>query len=479
MTRLNPPDEATIAKFAAVIGEQYVLHPDQDLASYSIEPRGLYDARPALVLRPGSAREVAELLAIANQAGCAIVPQSGNTGLVGGQIADDTASEIVLSINRLTTIRRIDAAGNAIHCDAGVVLKTLQDKAAEADRLFPLSLGAEGSCLIGGNLSSNAGGVNVLAYGNARNMVLGLEVALPDGRLWDGMRALRKDNTGYDLKNLFIGAEGTLGIITGCVLKLFPKPTDIATALCGVDSPDDALALLQLAQAGASGKVTGFEFWPRFGMELVLAHGRDMRDPFAKPHDWYVLIKLESSDRRGVLDGVLEALLSEAIEAGIVADAVPARSEAQATDFWRLRETLPEVQKRAGASIKHDIAVPVSAVPEFIATAHGAVQKVVPGARPLPFGHLGDGNVHYNVNQPEGMDAKQYLARWDDMNDAVFAVVRQFEGSISAEHGIGRMKANRLADIKSDVELDLMKKLKALFDPNGIMNPGRVLPGID
>ncbi|MEZ5891427.1 MAG: FAD-binding oxidoreductase, partial [Xanthobacteraceae bacterium] len=399
-------------------------------------------------------------------------PQGGNTGLVGGQIPFD--GEIVLSLRRLDRIREIDALSNTMTCEAGVVLASAQEAATTAGRFFPLSLGAEGSCTIGGNLATNAGGIAALAYGLARDLVLGLEVVLADGRIWHGLNKLKKDNTGYDLKDLFIGAEGTLGVITAAVLKLFPAPTTVETAFAGVPSLHAALDLLALTQEMTGGAAKSFELIGRLPIEFALRHGSGLRDPLAAPYPWYVLVELTAS-RRGSLRDALEEVLATAMERGLVGDATIAGSIDQRHAFWRLREYIPEAQKFEGGSIKHDISVPVAAVPEFLAQADAAVEALVPGARPVPFGHLGDGNIHYNVSQPVGADKDAYLARWQAMNACVYAVVEKLGGSISAEHGIGRLKREDLVRVKDPVALDLMRALKRTLDPKGILNPGKVV----
>jgi D-lactate dehydrogenase (cytochrome) len=424
-----------------------------------------------VVLRPGTVAEVAAILKLANETGTAVVPQGGNTGLVGGQIPQ--GGEILISLTRLDRIREVDAASNTMTCEAGVVLIKAQAAAAEADRLFPLSLGAEGSCTIGGNLSSNAGGTGALAYGVARDLVVGLEVVLADGRVLNGLNKLKKDNTGYDLKNLFIGAEGTLGIITAAVVKLFARPRSFETAFVGVPSPQAALDLLNLARQ-LSGGVTTFELMKRLAIEFAVKHGPNCRDPLATPQPWYVLLELTSSETAGLRE-TLERVLAAGVEAGLVTDATIAASLAQRQEFWKIREVLPEAQKPEGGSIKHDVSVPVASVPAFLAEADAAVEATIPGARPVPFGHLGDGNIHYNVTQPAGADTEKYLARWYEMNDAVHAVVKKYAGSISAEHGIGVLKRKLLPDVKDPVALDLMRTLKRTLDPKGILNPGKVL----
>jgi FAD/FMN-containing dehydrogenase len=471
--RTTAPHPDLLPRLAAIVGVRHVLTEPGDVGPHLVEWRGLFHGACAAVVRPGSTAEVAAVVAACSEAGTAIVPQGGNTGLVGGQIPFDTA-QIVLSLQRMDRVRTVDPAGNTITVEAGLTLLGVQQAADAADRLFPLSLASEGSCRIGGNIATNAGGTAVLAYGNARDLVLGLEVVLADGRVWDGLRSLRKDNTGYDLKNLFIGSEGTLGIVTAAVLKLFPKPREVETALVAVPDPMAALALMDRALARLGRSLTTFELMPRFGIDVVLRHGEGTRDPFANAHPWYVLMEL-SSGTEGTLRDAVEVILAEAIEAGDVIDAVIAESLDQRLDFWRLREVMSEVQSREGGSIKHDVAVPVAATPAFIAEASAAVMALVPGCRPLPFGHLGDGNIHFNVSQPLGMDKAAYLARWEEMNAVVHDITRRHGGSISAEHGIGILKRELLPGVKSEVEMDLMRTLKRTLDPKGLLNPGKVL----
>jgi FAD/FMN-containing dehydrogenase len=472
-THVRPPlSPELIARFAAIVGERHAITDPLAQEPYLIEGRGLYHGRTPLVLRPGSVEEVAAILGLANATATAIVPQGGNTGLVGGQIAFD--GEVVLALTRLDRIREVDAASNTMTCESGVVLVTAQQAAAAADRLFPLSLGAEGSCTIGGNLSTNAGGTGALAFGVARDLVAGVEVVLADGRVLHLLNKLKKDNTGYDLKNLFIGAEGTLGIVTAAVLKLFPAPKTVETAFVGVPSPDAALALLHLVQERTNRAATSFELICRAALEFGLRHGPGCRDPLGEPHPWYVLVQVASAAQQD-LRLVLEETLEAGMERGLVTDAAIGDSLEHRRAFWHLRDILPEAQKPEGGSIKHDISVPLAAVPEFLREADAAVRALIPGCRPVPFGHLGDGNIHYNVSQPVGADTKAYLARWDDMNAAVHAVVAKFGGSISAEHGIGVMKRKLLPLVKDPVALDLMRALKRTLDPNGILNPGKVI----
>lgn len=467
---MTSPSEETLNRFTAVVGEKYAIRKPEDMQAYLREWRDWWIGKSPMVLRPGSTDEVSRVLAIAFETHTAIVPQSGNTGLVGGQIPFE--HEVVVSLDRMTNIRNVDPVDNTMTVEAGVILKTIQDAAEAVDRLFPLSLAAEGSCRIGGNLSTNAGGLGVLAYGNARDLCLGLEVVLADGRVWNGLRSLRKDNTGYDLKNLFIGAEGTLGIITAAVLKLFPKPLDWATAFVALPSPQASLDLLALARSRSGGRVTAIELLPRMGFAFTIKHF-DIPDPFSAIAPWYVLIELSGS---GDLTAILTDTLGEAAERGIVSDATIAQSQAQRNDIWRIRETIVETQRLEGGSMKHDVSVPVSKIPALIELGAKAILDSMPDARPMPFGHIGDGNLHFNVSQPVGMNKQAFLDRAPDVGERLYDVVIKLGGSISAEHGIGRLKRDMMAKIKSPVELRMMKDLKRLFDPRGILNPHKVLP---
>jgi FAD/FMN-containing dehydrogenase len=464
-----PPE--LIAKFRAIVGDKYAVTDTADIAPYVTEERDLFHGRSPLVLRPGSTAEVSAICKLATAHKIALVPQGGNTGLVGGQTPHN--GEVVVSMRRMDKIRELDTASNAMTCEAGVVLQVAQQRAAEVDRLFPLSLGAEGSCTIGGNLSTNAGGTAALAYGVAREMALGLEVVLADGRVLNALSKLKKDNTGYDLKNLFIGAEGTLGIITAATLKLFPKPRAIETAYVGLKSPEAALKLLSIAQGEAASSLTSFELLADIAVDFSIRHGIDIRDPLSSKHPWYVLMELSSS--RDDARDALEQILARGMEDGIVDDAVIAANLRQRQAFWKLRDEMSAAQKPEGGSIKHDISVPVAAVPAFIAEANAAVLKLIPGARPVPFGHLGDGNIHYNVSQPVGGNAADFLARWHEVNEVVFAIVLKMGGSISAEHGIGVLKRDELPQVKDKIAIELMRGIKAMLDPLGIMNPGKVL----
>ncbi len=454
--------------------EHAISDPDLQLP-YLREWRDRYEGRAALVLRPGSTAEVAQVLAIANEAGIGIVPQAGNTGLVGGQIPSASGAEVVLSVARLKRVREVDGAGTAMIVEAGLTLQEAQGVAERAGRLFPLSLPSEGSCQIGGVLATNAGGVGVLAYGNARGLALGLEVVLADGQIWNGLRTLKKDNTGYDLRDLFIGSEGTLGVITAAALKLYPRPAEKATAFAALPDAASALALFRLAETRTHAGLTAFEFMSRLTVDLVLRHVPNTRLPLREPAPWYALIEISSATADGAAASAMEQLLAEADATGIIGEAVIANSLSQAQSLWRLREAASEAQKPEGGSIKHDISVPIARIPEFLEKAAVVVEAVCPGARPVAFGHFGDGNVHYNVSQPPGMDKARFLALWERMSGAVHDLVAATGGSISAEHGIGQMKRSELVRFKSPVEMALMRKIKAALDPKGILNPGKLL----
>lgn len=467
-------DPALVARFAALVEPGRALDDPGAQAAYLAERRNLFHGNTPLVLRPGTVAEVAAIVRLAAETGTAIVAQSGNTGLVGGGVPDGSGREILLSLDRLDRIRAVDAADNTLVAEAGVILDKVHQAADAVGRIFPLTLAAQGSCRIGGNVSTNAGGTNVLAYGNTRQLVLGLEVVLATGEVWNGLRRLHKDNSGYDLKQLFIGGEGTLGIVTAAVLRLFPKPAAREVAFVALESPAKALALFErLGEAGPL--LTGFELMAGLALEFGLKHLPGSRRPFAGVHPWYVLIEVSSPSRRIDARGLMEALLAEAIEAGIAEDAALAETLAQQQAFWGLRHGMSEVQGHEGGSIKHDISVPIEAIPAFLAEAIPAVEALVPGCRPVPFGHMGDGNLHFNVSQPVGADKAAYLARWEEMNAVVHAIVQRYEGSIAAEHGVGRLKAHLLPGVKAPVELAMMRQVKAVFDPKGILNPGRIL----
>ncbi|MGA2791948.1 MAG: FAD-binding oxidoreductase [Roseiarcus sp.] len=468
----HPPD--ILEGLAAIVGPSHVVTDPDLIAAHLIEPRGLYQGRALALVRPVSTQQTARVVALCHDRRVPLVPQGGNTGLVGGQTPDSSGREIILSLRRMNRVREIDASANAMIAEAGVTLANAQAAARGADRLFPLSLASEGTCTIGGNLSTNAGGVAVIAYGNARDLVTGIEVVLADGRVMNGLSKLRKDNTGYDLKNLFIGAEGTLGIITAAALKLFPNPRSVATAFIGLADPAKALRLLEIARQFAGGDVTSFELIPRIGLDFVFAHMNGPRDPLVAKHRWYVLLEISSQMASGV-DETMASMLHAAFERGVIEDASIAASHEQRLAFWLLRESLSEVQGKEGGSIKHDVSVPVGAAPDFLARASEAVEAFMPGARVVSFGHLGDGNIHFNVSQPIGADRRAFLAGWEAMNEVVHGVVAQFHGSISAEHGVGQLKRALLKRTKDPVALDVMRALKSMLDPRGILNPGKVL----
>lgn len=468
-------DPALLDRFAAIVGETHALRAEADTSPYAREPRGLWTGRTPLVLKPGSVAEVSRILALATETKTPVVPQGGNTGLVGGQVPHAAGNEIVVSLSRLNRIREIDVLSNTITVEAGVVLEALHRAVEAADRMFPLSLGSQGSCQVGGNLSSNAGGTAVLAYGNARELCLGVEVVLPTGEVFDDLRKLKKDNTGYDLKNLFVGAEGTLGIVTAAVLKIFPKPRGREVGWAGVASPEDALALFSLATERAGASLTGFELIGRTPLDFALRFTTNAVPPLSGEWPWHVLVEISSGRSPEDARGLIETILSEAIEKGFAGDAAIAGSLGQAAAFWALRENIAEAQKPQGASIKHDISVPIASVPAFIARAAVAVEAVSPGARVVCFGHMGDGNLHYNIAQPVGADPKAFLALYKPMNTAVHDIVRDLNGSISAEHGIGQLKRDELLATAPPVAIDLMRRVRAAFDPAGVMNPGKVL----
>jgi len=450
--------------FANLIGEKNVLATPQDMAPYTTDWRRQYRGEAQCVLRPGSTAEVAAVVALCAREGIAVVPQGGNTGLCGGSVPTGARPEIVLSLARLNRIRAIDALNDTMTVEAGCVLAAIQHAADAAGRLFALSLAAEGSCQIGGNLSTNAGGVNVLRYGNAREQVLGLEVVLPDGRVWNGLRALRKDNTGYDLKQLFLGAEGTLGVLTAAVLKLHPKPSAQATAWIALRSPARAVELLAQLRARLGERVSAFELVSRRCLEAVLRHVPALRDPLPQAHPWYALAEFADAGEPVALAARVEQAFADA--SGLLEDAALAASAAQSQALWRIRETIPEAQF---TNVKHDVSVPVSKVPELIERAGAALQAAFPGEPVYAFGHIGDGNIHYNVG------SEALLARRAEVNSVVYGVVDALGGSISAEHGLGQLKREEIRRHKEPLELELMRALKQALDPRGLMNPGKVL----
>ncbi len=466
---------ALLQRFVDIVGPAHALTAAADIEPYLVEGRGLYHGTSPLVLKPGSTEEVSAILKLASATGTPIVPAGGRTGLVGGQVPREESRDVVLSLERMNRVREVDTVGDVIVVDGGCILADVQ-KAAEAhDRLFPLSLGSEGSCRIGGNLSTNAGGTAVLAYGNMRQLCLGLEVVLPTGEIWDGLRRLKKDNSGYDLRDLFIGAEGTLGVITGAVLKLFPRPRGRQVAFAGLRSPADALALFERASLLCGTALTGFELMPRIGVEFTTRHIPGVRDPLDTVHDWYALIDISTSDSAETAEAMITTLMEQAFEADLVQDAVIAASLAQQDALWHMRESMSEAQKPEGGSIKHDVSVPVARIPQFLDEAGAAVLAAMPGARICAFGHLGDGNIHYNISQPVGADKAAFIARWREINAIVHAIVRKAGGSISAEHGVGQLKRDELIATRPAIETELMNRIKQAFDPAGIMNPGKMV----
>jgi len=463
-----------LARLSAIVGPAHVLTAPDETQPYATDWRRRYAGKPLAVVRPATTAEVAAVVQRCAETRTAVVPQGGNTGLCGGATPDASGKQVVVSLSRMHRVRALDQINNTITVEAGCVLANLQRAAGEADRLFPLSLAAEGSCEIGGNLSTNAGGVQVLRYGNTRDLVLGLEVVLPSGEIWEGLRGLRKDNTGYDLKQLFIGAEGTLGIITAAVLKLFPKPRAHATAVAALRTPRDALRLLEHVQAHCGDRLTAFELFSAICVALVRKHF-NVPAPFAAAHPQYVLLELSDTQAGAGVGELLESTLADAIESGIALDAVIATSGAQAKQLWALRENVSEAQAAEGPNIKHDISIPISRIGEFIEATDARVAAAFPGVRMVTFGHVGDGNLHYNVAHPEGGDEAAFLARMAEVNRVVHDSVAAFGGSISAEHGLGQYKRGEILRYKSPVEMELMRSIKRTLDPLGIMNPGKVL----
>ena len=466
---------ADLTALKSIVGPNGWSDDPGTLSPLLAEPRGLYVGATPLVLRPETTAQVAAIVSECRKSGIPLVPQGGNTGLCGGATPDTGGSQVLLSLARMNKVRAIDSLDYTITVEAGCILQNIQQAAADVDRLFPLSLGAEGSCMIGGNLSTNAGGINTLRYGNARDLVLGLEVVLPDGRIWNGLRLLRKDNTGYDLKHLFLGAEGSLGIITAASLKLFPRPREEVNAFVAVRDVPGVLELLSRLRLSTGDQISAFEFMERFGIDLAIKHVPGVRDPLSQTYEHYALMRASAGRENSGLREIVEETLGEAIEEGLVLDATLAESEQQSRDFWRIREGIVEGQIPEGGSIKHDVSVPVSRVAEFIALADIAVAKAIPGCRPCAFGHAGDGNIHYNVTQPVNMEKQVYLDQWKALNHVVHEIVLALGGSISAEHGIGQLKRVELVEVKSDIEMDLMRQIKNMFDPDRLMNPGKVV----
>ncbi|GAB1459825.1 FAD-binding oxidoreductase [Thauera sp.] len=463
------------ARLRAIVGAAHVLETEADMAPFLSDWRGRYHGRARAVVRPRDTAEVAAVVAACAQVGVAMVPQGGNTGLCGGATPLADGAAVVISLARMNRVRALDPDNDTLTVEAGCTLAAVQEAAQAAGRLFPLSLASEGSCRIGGNLSTNAGGVQVLRYGNTRDLVLGLEVVLPDGRVWDGLRGLRKDNTGYDLKQLFIGAEGTLGIVTAAVLKLFPAIRSRATAWVAVPDPRAAVRLLGMLRAACGDRVSAFEIVGRTALGLVLRHIPGARDPLAGAPAWTVLVELSDPAVDAPLDDQLQAVLGEAFAQGLAGDVAVAASGAQAQALWALREDISEAQRIEGVSIKHDVSVPVSRIPDFLERASEALAARWPDVRVVAFGHIGDGNLHYNLSKSVADDNAAFVARTPEVNRIVHDLVCELGGSISAEHGLGQLKREEVLRYKPALEMELMRRVKQAFDPAGLMNPGKVL----
>ncbi len=457
-----------------IVGEANILRDAEKITEHLKERRGRFSSQTMGVVLPGSVEELSHLVRFCRSSQLPIVPQGGNTGVCGGAVSD--RNSILVNLARLNRIRRVDSTGFTMEAEAGCILANLQAAAKEQDLYLPLSLGAEGSCQIGGNLATNAGGVNVLRYGNARDLVLGLEVVLPNGEVWNGLNALRKNNTGYDLKNVFIGAEGTLGIITAAVLKLFPLPVHRSTVLIAVESVADAVELFSRTRKETSDFASSFELMSRICVEAAFRNIPDCKDFFDQPYPWYVLMELGDSTRDGISRQLSESFLESAFEDGIVIDAVIAASEKQSQEMWRLREAIVEAQLYEGRSIKNDVSVPLDCITPFVERSISALESLIPGIRPFAYGHIGDGNIHLNLSQPPDMDGDEFFGRWHEVTDIVHEITDELEGSFSAEHGIGLLKLREMERYKSPVELALMRSIKAALDPDNFMNPGKVLP---
>ena len=471
----GPARDAAFDRIKDIVGDKGWSDDPETVTPYVNAFRGDWEGKAALLVRPASTDEVSKVVTICAEALIPVVPQGGNTGLTGASVPDASGEQILLSLDRMSTIRNIDPLNYTITVDAGCILTNIRDAAAEADRLFPLSLGAQGSCQIGGNLSTNAGGVNVLRYGNARDLVFGLEVVLPDGRIWDGLRRLRKDNTGYDLKQLFVGGEGTLGIITGAVLKLFPKPKEVCTCVAAIRDTTSMIELLARCREASGDAVTSFEYLPRLLIDIDLRHLEGIVDPLQQVYEHYALIEFSGANPESGMAEAMEKMLEVAFEDGIVLDAAIAQSESHRKDFWRIREEIVEASKYEGPRTTHDVSVPVSEVPAFLDTTGKRLQELLPGLRLNGFGHVGDGNVHYGVYAPDGMIEEDFAMHTGRIHEIVYETVAEFDGSFSAEHGIGQQKKSFMPVYRSEVELGLMRKLKATLDPNNLMNPGKVL----
>ena len=463
-----------LQKLKNTLGPKGWIEDKEIIEPYLLEERGLFRGESSLLLKPQNTEEVSKILKLCNKYNIKIVPQGGRTGLCGGTIPSENGQEIILSLERMNKIKDLNEANFTITVEAGCILNNIQNIVDEKNFLFPLSLASEGSCTIGGNLSTNAGGINVLRYGMARDLVLGIEVVLANGEIWSNLTSLRKDNRGYDLKQLFIGSEGTLGIITSAVLKLFPAPRNIETALFAIPNTDAAIELLGLARNASADLLNAYELVSRIGMEMVIKHIPGAKEPIKDKYEWYVLIEFSSSSKNN-LRQQMEDLFELALNKKIVFDGVIAESTQQRKELWVLRDGLNEAQKPEGGSIKHDISVPINNVSKFIDSASKCVKKFIPSSRIVAFGHIGDGNIHFNISQPLKQDKNEFLNKWNDVNKLVFDIVESLNGSFSAEHGIGRLKRKELQTYNPKIEIDLMKSIKSTFDPNNILNPGKVL----
>jgi FAD/FMN-containing dehydrogenase len=460
------------SRLRAIVGDAGVITSAQDMAPYLCDWRGNLAGAARCVVRPAGSVEVAQVVKLCAQDRIPIVPQGGNTGLVGGSVPDSTGDAVVLSLKRMNRIRAVDTANDTLIAEAGCILMDIQQAANDHDRLFPLRLAAEGSCTIGGNLSTNAGGTAVLRYGNTRELVLGLEAVLPSGEIWNGLRGLRKDNTGYDLKQLFIGAEGTLGIVTAIVLKLFPKPKSSCTALVAVPDPAAAVALLAHVRGALGDRLTGFELMSRLCLEHVIRHFPATIEPFSRGHPWQVLVELADTMINAGLEDRLAGVLEQAIENNLALDAVVASSVSQSRALWNIREHIPEAEKLEGKSVKHDVSVPISRIADFIARCDPALQSAFPAAKIICFGHVGDGNLHYNLAFPGAAPTAEQSSA---ANRIVYGLLDELGGSISAEHGLGQLKREEITRHKSAVEMEMMRSIKRMLDPHNIMNPGKVV----
>lgn len=470
-----PFSAATLQAFHSIVGDQGFVTDPHQMAPFLVESRNRFQGHCDVLLKPSTVQEVSEILSVCDDQNIPVVPQGGNTGHCGGAVPE---GGVLLNLSRLNKIREVDVLNGTMTVDSGCILQTIQDRAAEVDMLFPLSLAAEGSCQIGGNLATNAGGVHVLRYGNMRDLTLGLEVVLPDGQIWDGLRGLRKDNSGYDLKHLFIGSEGTLGVITGAVLKLFPRTEQTACALIATNSLSHLMDVFERLRGEFSQLLNAYEIVPHFGIEMVQRHFPDITAPFKEVYQWYGVVELAATRSSDTVSLAFENSLEALMEQGLLENAILAQDLEQAHKIWELRELMSSAQKREGGSIKHDVSVPVSKIVDFITEATQACQNYMGQARVCAFGHVGDGNIHFNVSQPIDMDKDAFLIHWETMNEIVHELVEAYGGSFSAEHGVGQLKLREMSVYRGGPELDMMQRIKRAFDPQNIMNPGKVVPGL-